>query len=574
MSADGPGAGTPGGFIRWTVTDPNGNSAACADTTLSGGGVALCTVTDAIAGTYRASAEFIDTDGNYQHSSSNGDSVVVSPQTIVQAAPFGATVTCAGADNFVAQLSPSTFDGDAVVYVTVQSSPDLLVSRTGEVTTTSRHLAPGNYVVTGTDSDASGDFGTWTFTLTVTANLTTQLTLVPSHFGPADVGSSVVFTAHVAPSAPSPALTGSVSFYENGTAIAACSHETTTNDTAACTVTFPDAGAVPVSAVYGNDAAFSGSSAVVVEYVARGSTSLTLSPTSPVVEGANVTYHAVVTETRGSGPLTGEVTFTLDGRKLTGCSDVPLSVGDGAACTVLLAQPGSVQIEAAYGGDPNFDGSSATLTQEVSCTLSINTTQLASAADGEDGYSQTLSATGGGTPVPLGRHGGDAARRTHAQSAHGGHQRGPPAQRGERELHRAGHRRQRKHRDEGTLHRPGRPPVVHVRRLGPLRRRLSLRLPGDVLRLEGPRTGWIRRPPQGRHVRRDHGKVLRDSRRRFEGHLQLHGDGVRRRRLDRAALHLHRRRVTLESTVRGLEAGIGAHSSSPATRPQPAPRTT
>ena len=79
VSADGPGAGTPGGFIRWTVTDPNGNSAACADTTLSGGGVALCTVTDAIAGTYRASAEFIDTDGNYQHGSSNGDSVVVSP---------------------------------------------------------------------------------------------------------------------------------------------------------------------------------------------------------------------------------------------------------------------------------------------------------------------------------------------------------------------------------------------------------------------------------------------------------------------------------------------------------------
>ena len=54
------GSGTPTGDVTWSVTDPNNNSVLCASgtTTLDGSGEATCSITDAIAGTYSATADY------------------------------------------------------------------------------------------------------------------------------------------------------------------------------------------------------------------------------------------------------------------------------------------------------------------------------------------------------------------------------------------------------------------------------------------------------------------------------------------------------------------------------------
>ena len=54
----------------------------------------------------------------------------------------------------------------SVTYVTTVTSADLDVSGTGVVTSPGT-TPPGSYTVSGTDSDASSDSGTWTFTLNV-----------------------------------------------------------------------------------------------------------------------------------------------------------------------------------------------------------------------------------------------------------------------------------------------------------------------------------------------------------------------------------------------------------------------
>ena len=62
----------------------------------------------------------------------------------------------------------------AVTFVTTVSSTGLAVSSAGVITTTGA-LAVGSYTVSGTDRDANGDVGTWTYTLTVGNRLITVI---------------------------------------------------------------------------------------------------------------------------------------------------------------------------------------------------------------------------------------------------------------------------------------------------------------------------------------------------------------------------------------------------------------
>ena len=58
--------GTPTGTIAWSVTDPNSNPVDCSTSTmtLDGSGQATCTITDALGGTYAATATYSG-DSNY-----------------------------------------------------------------------------------------------------------------------------------------------------------------------------------------------------------------------------------------------------------------------------------------------------------------------------------------------------------------------------------------------------------------------------------------------------------------------------------------------------------------------------
>ena len=74
--------GTPTGTIAWSVTDPHSSPLDCSTstTTLDNNGQATCTITDAIAGTYTATATYSG-DSNY-----SGGSGVDSTATVDKAA--------------------------------------------------------------------------------------------------------------------------------------------------------------------------------------------------------------------------------------------------------------------------------------------------------------------------------------------------------------------------------------------------------------------------------------------------------------------------------------------------------
>jgi len=86
---------------------------------------------------------------------------------LVQRAPTLASVTTTGSPTFSEQLDVGANLG-AITYVQKSGSPNLAVSSSGDVTTNGA-LAVGTYHATGTTSDATGDIGTFTFALDVTA---------------------------------------------------------------------------------------------------------------------------------------------------------------------------------------------------------------------------------------------------------------------------------------------------------------------------------------------------------------------------------------------------------------------
>jgi len=79
--------------------------------------------------------------------------------------PVATSVSVANSATFTDQLI-STNNSGVVSYVQSGGSPQLVVSASGLVTT-SGALTPGSYVATGTTSDATGDTGTYSFTLKV-----------------------------------------------------------------------------------------------------------------------------------------------------------------------------------------------------------------------------------------------------------------------------------------------------------------------------------------------------------------------------------------------------------------------
>jgi hypothetical protein len=103
---------------------------------------------------------------------------------LVQRAPLTASVTTDNSSAFTAQLAVGANLG-AVTYVQTSGLPRLIVSSTGAVTTY-KQLNKGTFKASGTVSDATGDAGAFTFTLTVTQSVvptttvpTTTTTLPP-----------------------------------------------------------------------------------------------------------------------------------------------------------------------------------------------------------------------------------------------------------------------------------------------------------------------------------------------------------------------------------------------------------
>ncbi len=93
---------------------------------------------------------------------------ISTPETIVQRHPFGDTVTIARSGAEFKDRLKVVGSQATVQFVVTSANASLNVAADGTVTTVGGPLGVGTYTVSGTDSDAAGDTGTWSYTLTVT----------------------------------------------------------------------------------------------------------------------------------------------------------------------------------------------------------------------------------------------------------------------------------------------------------------------------------------------------------------------------------------------------------------------
>jgi putative sterol carrier protein len=125
------------------------------------------------AGTYKATGTARDTLGD---TGTWSFALTVTASKLTQAAPTAAATTTGKA--FSGQLEASGSHG-TVTYTQTTGAPRLTISSSGKVSAPAT-LAAGTYKATGTVKDTSGDTGTWSFTLTVTATVNKITQIAPT----------------------------------------------------------------------------------------------------------------------------------------------------------------------------------------------------------------------------------------------------------------------------------------------------------------------------------------------------------------------------------------------------------
>jgi hypothetical protein len=172
------------------------------------------------------------------------------------------------------------------------------------------------------------------------------------------MGGAVTFTATV--TVPNGTATGTVTFKDGGSTIGSGSLASGTATFATSALAL---GSHSITAVYGGDVNFIGSTSPVLTQTvnANASTTTLSSSVNPSAFGTSVTFTATVTG--GAGTPTGTVAFKNGGSTM-GSGNVDGS-GQATFTTSLLAA-GSHAITAVYGGDTDYGASiSPTVTQMV-----------------------------------------------------------------------------------------------------------------------------------------------------------------------------------------------------------------
>ena len=309
-------------------------------------------------------------------------------QTVDQASP---TVTLTSSANpstygasvkFTAAVSPTNVTG-TVTFMDGSTTLGTGTISTGKAAYSTSTLAVGTHSVTAVYGGDSNHSSSTSPVLTQTVKKATSVIAVSSSPNPSSYSSSVTFTATLTPGSE----TGIVTFKDGNTTLGpgTISSGTATYTTAALAV-----GSHSITASYGGDANFNGSTpATVTQTVNQASTTVTLnSTTNPSAYGSTAIFTATVTP----ATATGTVTFR-DGSTTLGTGAI--SNGTAAYNTSVLAL-GPHSVTASYGGDTNDSAStSATLTQTVN--LASTTTTLTPSANPST-YSSSVTFTATVTP--------------------------------------------------------------------------------------------------------------------------------------------------------------------------------
>jgi streptogramin lyase len=185
---------------------------------------------------------------------------------------------------------------------------------------------------------------------------------------PSIYGQSVTFTATVSPSDGG----GTARFSADGNPIPGCSSRplslvSGSDYQATCTTSALAGGGHVIEASYSGDTHYSDSSATITQTVNQQATTTTLSSEpNPAVYGQAVTFTAAVSPT--DGPGTVSFSRGTGTNKTALCPDQSLTLVAGsyqASCTISSLSAATYTITAAYSGNPNYGGSTATVQQSV-----------------------------------------------------------------------------------------------------------------------------------------------------------------------------------------------------------------
>ncbi|MGH9060641.1 MAG: Ig-like domain-containing protein, partial [Acidimicrobiales bacterium] len=195
------------------------------------------------------------------------------------------------------------------------------------------------------------------------AALTTSTTTVTSSNNPAPAKSTVTYTATVTPSTPTP--TGTINFQDGGNTTT-CTAQPLSSGTATCVTSYGTPGNYTVTATYGGDATYAGSTGTLAggETITFLTTTNTVSSSlNPSTAGQQVTY-TVQTNPQVHG---GSFNFKDGGTTITGCGAQNSSGTGSATCAVTYGSAGSHAITVAYSGDTSYSPQPAsnTVTQTV-----------------------------------------------------------------------------------------------------------------------------------------------------------------------------------------------------------------
>ena len=400
-----PGAGTPTGSV--TFMD---GSTTLGTGTLNGTGTASFTTSDLAIGSHAITAVY-GGDGNFTTSSSNAASQIVnqaSTTTTLAASPssmtYGQSVTFTATIGVVAPGagtptgSVEFFDGTTPIGTTPLSGSTAAVSTAA--------LSAGTHSITA-QYRGDGNFSSSTSSpATVPVRMASTTTKLSSSASTLVFGQSVTFTATIGVVAPGAGVpTGSVTFKDGSTTLGTGTLNSTGQATFA--ITTLAVGSHTITAVYGGDPNFSGStSAALAQTVSKdGSTAAITSSASPSVLNQSVSFTVTVSAAApGSGTPTGTVQFRIDGSKFG--SAVALAGGSATSTSISTLKLGNHTITASYSGDGNFTASTApSFTQVVSkdnTTTKLVVTVNPSVYGQSIRFTASVAAVAPGTGMPTG----------------------------------------------------------------------------------------------------------------------------------------------------------------------------
>jgi alpha-tubulin suppressor-like RCC1 family protein len=306
-------AGTPTGGVAFQ----NGGVtiSGCGAQALNGSGQATCTISTLAIGAHSLTAVYSG-DTNYNGSTSATVAQVVnraSTTTTLSSSANPSTYSSAVTLTAVVAGSSGTPTGSVAFQnggVTISGCGAQALNGSGQATCTISTLAIGAHSLTAVYSGDTNYNGSTSATVAQVVNRASTTTTLSSSANPSAYGSAVTLTAVVAGSSGTP--TGSVAFQNGGVTISGCGAQALNGSgQATCVTSALAVGTHSLTAVYGGDTSYNGSTSEALSQVVNCATAVTVQNAHD--SGAGSLRQAIADVCAG-GTITfnGDMTILLD----------------------------------------------------------------------------------------------------------------------------------------------------------------------------------------------------------------------------------------------------------------------